>query len=159
MRRSDRAQDRAFCLQLIDRCTHGVVAFSTGEAIPYCIPLSLVRIDDALYFHCAKEGKKLDLLRNCADVCVTFVGGDQPMFVEAGEYYTTCFQSVVVIGTATELIETEDQIHALRALCQKLTPEGMSGPHFDHAISQSLSHTSVWRIDMKEISGKAKFHP
>ena len=44
MRRSDRAQDRDFSLALIDRCTHGVMALSTGEAVPYCLPLSFVRI-------------------------------------------------------------------------------------------------------------------
>ena len=53
MRRMDRAQDRAFCLELMDRCTHGVMALSTGEDTPYCLPLSFVRVDNALYFHCA----------------------------------------------------------------------------------------------------------
>ena len=31
MRRLDREQDRQFALSLIDRCTHGVMALSTGE--------------------------------------------------------------------------------------------------------------------------------
>ena len=31
MRRADRQQDRAFALDLIDRCSHGVVAISSGE--------------------------------------------------------------------------------------------------------------------------------
>ncbi len=44
MRRDDRAQDRDFSLALIDRCTHGVMALSTGEPLPYCLPLSFVRI-------------------------------------------------------------------------------------------------------------------
>ena len=38
MRRNDRAQDRDFALSLIDRCTHGVLAVSTGESVPYCLP-------------------------------------------------------------------------------------------------------------------------
>ena len=63
MRRSDRAQSLEFAQALIDRCTYGVVAISTGEDTPYCLPLSLVRVDNRLYFHCAKQGRKLDLLR------------------------------------------------------------------------------------------------
>ena len=76
MRRSDREQSREFSLALIDRCTHGVAAISTGEDTPYCLPLSFVRVEDRLYFHCAKEGRKLDLLRENPRMCVTFVGGD-----------------------------------------------------------------------------------
>ena len=48
MRRTDRAQDRSFSLSVIDRCTHGVMSLSTGEPTPYCLPLSFVRIEDAL---------------------------------------------------------------------------------------------------------------
>ena len=44
MRRQDRAQDRAFSLELIDRCTHGVIAISTGEPASYCLPLSFARV-------------------------------------------------------------------------------------------------------------------
>lgn len=94
MRRADRQQDRAFALDLIDRCSHGVVAISSGEDTPYCLPLSLVRVEDALYFHCARAGRKLDLLRRNPRVCVTFVGEDTPVFLEPA-MYSTYFQSAI----------------------------------------------------------------
>ena len=74
MRRSDRARDREFALALIDRCTHGVMAISTGELAPYCLPLSFVRIGEDLFFHCARQGRKIDLLHQFPQVCITFVG-------------------------------------------------------------------------------------
>ena len=153
MRRKDRQQDREFSLALIDRCTHGVLALSTGEEAPYCLPLSLVRVGDCLYFHCAREGRKVRLLREDPRVCVTFVGEDAPTF-EAPANYTTLFQSAIVTGTASEVLDREEKIAALRALCQKLTPGFME--HFDRAVEQSLEVTAVWRIEMDEISGKAK---
>ena len=153
MRRKDRQQDREFSLALIDRCTHGVLALSTGEEAPYCLPLSLVRVGDCLYFHCAREGRKIQLLRRAPRVCVTFVGEDAPTF-EAPANYTTLFQSAIVTGTASEVLDREEKIAALRALCQKLTPGFME--HFDRAVEQSLEVTAVWRIEMDEISGKAK---
>ena len=85
MRRSDRARSRDFSLALIDRCTHGVMALSTGEAAPYCLPLSFVRTGDELYFHCAREGRKIDLMRRFPRVCVTFVGEDRPAFESPAE--------------------------------------------------------------------------
>ena len=153
MRRKDRQQDREFSLALIDRCTHGVLALSTGEEAPYCLPLSLVRVGDCLYFHCAREGRKIQLLRRDPRVCVTFVGEDAPTF-EAPANYTTLFQSAIVTDTASEVLDREEKIAALRALCQKLTPGFME--HFDRAVEQSLEVTAVWRIEMDEISGKAK---
>ena len=154
MRRSDREQDLAFSLDLIDRCTYGVAAISTREDTPYCLPLSFVRMGNSLYFHCAKEGRKLDLLRRNPRVCVTFVGGDAPAFI-APSTYTTYFQSVIAAGTACEVSDNQEKIDALRALCQKLTPNHM-GEGFDLAIQKTLAITGVWRIDMDNITGKAK---
>lgn len=153
MRRNDRAQGRDFSLALIDRCTHGVMALSTGEAVPYCLPLSFVRVGDELYFHCAREGRKVDLLRRFPQVCVTFVGNDQPAFVPPA-MYTTYFQSAIVTGTACEITDPSEKTEALRALCQKVTPEHMEG--FAAAMEKSLAVTAVWKIHIEEIAGKAK---
>lgn len=153
MRRSDRARGREFSLALIDRCTHGVMALSTGEAAPYCLPLSFVRTGDELYFHCAREGRKIDLMRRFPRVCVTFVGEDRPAF-EPPDEYTTWFQSVIVTGTAVEVTDPAEKTEALRALCRKVAPDNMDG--FDAAMARSLAVTGVWKVHMEDISGKAK---
>ena len=153
MRRNDRAQDRDFSLSLIDRCTHGVMALSTGESVPYCLPLSFARVGDDLFFHCAREGRKVDLLRRFPQVCVTFVGEDRPAFVAPAEY-TTYFQSVLITGRACEVTDPAEKTEALRVLCQKVTPEHMEG--FAAAMEKSLAVTAVWKIHMEEITGKAK---
>lgn len=158
MRRSDRAQSLEFAQALIDRCTYGVVAISTGEDTPYCLPLSLVRVDNRLYFHCAKQGRKLDLLHRNPKVCVTFVGTSEPAYVESNNTFTDYFQSAMVTGTASEVLEDDEKIEALRALCIKVTPEGMSGDNFERAVSGSLAVTGVWRIEMEEVTAKAKLH-
>ncbi len=155
MRRSDRAQDRDFCLSVIDRCTHGVAALATGEDTPYCLPLSFVRVGDSLYFHCAREGRKVELLKRYPRVCITFVDQDDPSF-EAPHNYTTYFRSAIVTGTAVLVEDEQEKIEGLRALCQKLTPQYMTEDLFNAAIRHSLSITSVWRVDMDELSGKAK---
>ena len=158
MRRSDRAQSLEFAQALIDRCTYGVVAISTGEDTPYCLPLSLVRVDNRLYFHCAKQGRKLDLLHRNPKVCVTFVGTSEPAYVESNNTFTDYFQSAMVTGTAYEVLEDDEKIEALRALCSKVTPEGMSGDNFERAVTGSLAVTGVWRIEMEEVTAKAKLH-
>ena len=148
MRRKDREQSREFALEVIDRCEYGVAAFQGEE--PYCLPLSLVRVGEELYFHCALEGKKLDRLRADSRVCVSFVGANQA----AKDAFTTYYQCALVMGTASEVTQDEEKIAALRALCEKLTPENMAD--FDAAIAQSLPRTSIWKIHMDQVTGKGK---
>lgn len=148
MRRSDRERDRSFALQVIDDCEYGTVAFS-GES-PYCVPLSLARAGDTLYFHCAFEGKKLEYLRKNPAVFVSFVSSN----VAATDEFTTFFKSAMVAGQAYEVTKTDEKIQALRLLCEKLTPEHME--QFDRAIERSLVRTGVWAITMEEITGKEK---
>ena len=106
-----------------------------------------------MYFHCARQGRKIELLRACPQVCVTFVGEDRPYF-QAPAMYSTWFQSVIVTGAAREVTGPEEKTEALRALCEKVTPDHMEA--FGQALEESLSVTAVWEIQMEDISAKAK---
>ncbi len=154
MRRADRERDRAFAYDVIDRCEYGTSAFSTGEDAPYCIPLSLVRVGDDLYFHCALQGRKLELLRADPRVCVSFVTDTEPAYLARQNNFTTFFRSAVVTGTAFEVTDPARKTAALRALCEKLLPEHMDG--FDQAVIRSLPVTAVWGIHMETAVGKEK---
>ena len=151
MRRKDRERDREFGLAVIDECEYGTVAIQGDE--PYCLPLSLVRVGDDLYFHCALEGKKLELLRKNNAVWVSFVGQN----TAAGDDFTTYFRSAMVKGTASEVMEQEEKVTALRALCEKLTPGHM--PAFAGEVARSFSVTGIWKIHMEEITAKEKRRP
>ena len=150
MRRKDRERDRQFALDVIDRCEYGVAALATAGDTPYCIPLSLVREGEELYFHCALEGTKLDILRKNPRVCISFVAEN----VAAMDEFTTYFQSAVVVGTAYEITEDAKRIAALRLISEKLTPANMGD--FDNAIARSLGRTGVWGIHIDEVFGKEK---
>ncbi len=154
MRRTDRERGREFAYEVIDRCEYGVAAFATGGGAPYCIPLSLVRVGDELFFHCALAGRKLELLRADPRVCVSFVCDTKPAYVADKNNYTTFFKSAVVTGTAFEVTDPAQKTAALRALCEKLLPDDMAG--FDRAVSRSLPATAVWGIHLEEAVGKEK---
>ena len=152
MRRKDRERGQEFAYDVIDRCEYGVMALAGEE--PYCIPLSFVRVGDELYFHCALQGRKLDLLRADNRVCVSFVTDTQPLFIADELNYTTFFRSAVVTGRAFEVTEAHEKAEALRALCQKLLPGDMTD--FDKAAARSLSVTGVWGVHIDQATGKEK---
>ena len=155
-RRVDRRRDRPCAYGGIDRGDYGVAAFSVEGDTPYCIPLSLVRVGDELFFHCAKQGSKLALLSRNPNVCVSFVSNTQPVYLEKSNSYTTADHRAVVKGHAAEVTDPQPKTAGRFARCTPLTPHDMDG--FERAIERSLGITGVWGIHMSEVTGKEKAH-
>ena len=149
MRRKDREMNADFALKITDKCEWATLA-TVCDGKPYCVPLTIVRIDDFVYFHTAKEGQKIDCLKSCADVCLCCVGDTNRLDSE----FSTEYESAIIYGKASEVTDGQEKITALKALCQRHTPKNM--PNFDDAIKQSLSRTGVWKISIDEIYGKRK---
>ena len=150
MRRKDRELSRDLALAIVDKCAYSVMATVNADGSPYCIPLSLAREGEWLYFHCALEGHKIDNLRRQNRVCVSCVGDLKPA---PGEF-SIGFESAVIKGSAQELKDREEKIHALALISKRYTPDNMDA--FDKAIEKSLDITGVWKIHIDEISGKGK---
>ena len=140
MRRKDREMDRNFALAVADKCEYATLGMTTPDGAPYCIPVTIVRIDDSIYFHTAKEGLKIDSLRKHPAVCLSCVGDTK----RATDRFTTEFESAVINGTAVEVTDDDEKISALRGICQRHTPSNM------------LPRTGVWKINIESITGKRK---
>ncbi|MDR2073039.1 MAG: pyridoxamine 5'-phosphate oxidase family protein, partial [Spirochaetaceae bacterium] len=71
MRRKDRDRDRGFAEAVVDTCRYAVLATADDDGSPYCVPLSIVREGEWIYFHCAREGRKIDNLKGRNRVCLS----------------------------------------------------------------------------------------
>ncbi|QQO10431.1 pyridoxamine 5'-phosphate oxidase family protein [Breznakiella homolactica] len=150
MRRKDREMPREFAGEVLDKCGYASLATVGSDGFAYCVPVSIVRDGEWIYFHCAPEGRKIENLRYQPRVCISAVGETR---IPENEF-TTEYESAVVTGTAEEVINDEEKIHALRLLCLRYTPGNMAA--FDEAIKRSLGRTSVWKVPMESVSGKRK---
>ena len=149
MRRSDREQSLEFSLALIDRCQHGTVAFATEDGAPYCIPLSLVRVGDKLYFHCAQSGHKIDAIsRNAkASFCVI----DQDQIVP--EEYTSYFRSIIAFGTIRILEDSQEKREAIEKLAVKYAPDD-NDAHRQAAIDRDWVPLCMLEMTIEHMTGK-----
>ena len=120
------------------------------KGYPYCIPISIVRENENIYFHCAKDGKKVELMRKCPNVCMTFVGNTY----REKDKFTTKYESAIAYGIAQEVYLEEEKVIALRMLCERHTPTNME--NFEKEIAKSLSKTAVWKVTIDSITGKCK---
>jgi nitroimidazol reductase NimA-like FMN-containing flavoprotein (pyridoxamine 5'-phosphate oxidase superfamily) len=153
MRRKDRERDRNFAEGVVDKCLYAVLATVSDDGSPYCVPLSIVRDGEWIYFHCAREGHKIDNLKNRNRVCLSCVGDVE----EPPDHFTVVYESALVFGAAEEVPEGEEKVRALRLLCERHTPANMAA--FDGAMARDYKATGVWKIRIEEISGKQRLPP
>ena len=138
-----------WALEVFDKAAYITVSMSGTDGIPYGLPLSLVRTDEkTFWFHCATEGRKLDILRVNPRVFLSAVTRCRPLRGPKDGSFTLEFQSATAVGMA-EIVEDEGaKKEALRAICRRFLPNQMEG--FDEAVSRSLHRTAVVRITLTE---------
>lgn len=172
MRRKDRAMSREFGLNVIDNSRYGVVSVAGKGKAPYSLPLSIVRDGDFLFFHSAKDGKKVELLKKDMDVSVVFVGEthipenfskdelddmskDESKGVQfISKVFTTEFESAIVVGKVKQVEDRDEKIQALKLICEKYTPSKMN--YFPIAIKSGLDKTNIYSIHIEELTAKRK---
>ena len=150
LRRRDREMPVDFAQMIADKCEYAVLSMIDPSGNPYCVPLTIVRIENHIYFHSAHSGFKTECLRMNPTVCLSCVGDTHRL----ERKFTTEFESAIIRGTAAKVTDDTEKIIALRALCLRHTPLNMS--EFDEAIARSLYRTAVWKIEITDITGKRK---
>ncbi|MCQ2289414.1 MAG: pyridoxamine 5'-phosphate oxidase family protein [Muribaculaceae bacterium] len=146
MRRADREMSADWALEVLKRAPYVTVSFVDGDQ-PYAVPLSLAHADgDTLYFHCAQEGKKLDLIARNSAVFLSAVSRCKPVVGPHDNSFTLEFASATACGIASVVTDDAEKLRAMRLICQRFLPRHMDA--FDEAVERSLSRTTVVRITL-----------
>ena len=118
MRRKKQILTKERTEEILRNATSGVLAVSGDDGYPYTVPLSYVYEDGKIYFHCAKEGHKIDSIRRNEKVSFCVVDKDQIV----PEKFTTYFRSAIAFGKAKIVSEDSVKRHALELLVKKYSP-------------------------------------
>lgn len=148
MRRNKQQLSTEECIDILRRATSGVLAVSGDDGYPYAVPLSYVYHNNAIFFHGAASGHKLDAIRQNGKFSFCVIDRDEVI----PEKLTSAYRSVIAFGTA-HVLEDEDEIReAAQILGQKYSP-GM-----DELINQEIEtymrHMAVVRLDIEHMTGK-----
>lgn len=157
MRRKDReVSDSKVITEILDMCKTASVAMVDGN-VPYVIPLSYgYEIKDStliLYFHCAKEGRKTDILKRDSRVCFTIFNEGKPLYAEKpcnSGYY---FSSIIGNGVVEFIEKSSDKQYALSRMF-----EHQSGRKVEFTEAQADS-VGVFKIVSRDYTGKQKPMP
>lgn len=150
-RRKDRdVENRDEIYDILKRCDTIKIAMH-GDVYPYLVPVSfgaeIVQNKIVIYFHCAQQGAKLDLLRANPHVCVE---GEIFLQVEKTAHGITArYESVIGFGKCAFVSDGEEIIHGLKLLTEHY---GYNEYPLDRCAG--LDHLLVGKIVLDEISGK-----
>lgn len=149
MRRKNQKLNDVECREILQKGSFGVLALSGDEGFPYAVPLNYVFLDGALYFHCAKEGHKVDAVAHCdkASFCVVAASEVLP------QKFTTKFKSVIAFGKVAVLQDPNEVLHAIRALALKYSP-GESDEAREDEVQRFLPRLCMMKMDVLHLSGK-----
>lgn len=120
------------------------------ENHPYVIPLSFGFNGTHIYFHSAKSGEKVEILKINNNVCVEFeqdisiIENDKPCEWSA-RYFT-----VVVHGTAELVVNPDEKRYGLDQILRHYKARGDQYIFTDEEIRPVL----VYKVIVKEIIGK-----
>jgi nitroimidazol reductase NimA-like FMN-containing flavoprotein (pyridoxamine 5'-phosphate oxidase superfamily) len=154
MRRTDREiSDISEKLKIIDACKVCRVGMAQDNR-PYVVPLNFGYEYEngklTFFFHGAREGKKLDILRQNPNVCVEMDAGHQLIEGDTAFSYSFAYESIIAFGEVTFLENDEDKSHALNALMRHQT-----GKDIPWQFGKSrLEAVCVFKVTADSFTGK-----
>ncbi len=150
MRLKNRQLPHEKAVEILKNASYGVLSMADETGAPYGVPINYYYEpqDNALYFHCALKGKKLDCIQANPRVSFTVVGAEALV----PERFTTHYESVILSGTASLIQEPEEKRRYITRLCEVLTP----GPAAlrDAEIEKSLRALHILKLQIESITGK-----
>lgn len=149
IRRQDRKLNDEYAVEILKKGEYGILSTISPNGYPYGVPLNYVYIDGNIYFHCAKEGHKLDNITKNDKVSFCVVGETSLI----PESFSTRYESVVIFGQAVE-VDSEEKERVLMDLLKKYAHEYMKeGKTFIKDVGKD---TKVIKINIQHISGKGR---
>lgn len=155
VRRQNRIlEDQDRIEELLSTSEYGFLGLGlTSDGYGYGIPISYAydKETNSLYFHCATEGQKLDIIGGNNKISFCVVGNTRPI----AEQFTTLYESVIAFGKADIQLSEDEKRKALRLLVQKYSPghEALG----ENYMEKSWNRTFSFKIVIEHITAKAKY--
>jgi nitroimidazol reductase NimA-like FMN-containing flavoprotein (pyridoxamine 5'-phosphate oxidase superfamily) len=159
MRRKDReVTDTEELLAIIRANKVCRLGMADGD-MPYVVPLNYGFEFDSgrlvLYFHCASEGKKTDILKRNNQVCFEIDGEHGLTTGKIACEHGYNFASIIGFGNACFIDDDAEKIRALTALMKHQTGEDGD---FAFAPAQ-LRAVTVFKVTSRSFTGKRRAPP
>jgi uncharacterized protein len=141
-------KDRAEIDAILNAAQVCRIALADGN-MPYIVPVNFGYKDNCLYFHCALEGKKLDIIRRNNNVCFE-ADADVQIIPVAGKVcnWNTRYRSVIGFGKAFILADWQEKAAALNVV----TAHYGAAPYA--FTEKELERVGIVKVAISNMTGK-----
>ena len=150
MRRIQKKTSYDDAREILHQSEYGVLSTTCDDGMPYGVPLSFVLSGNALYFHSAAEGQKLDNILHDRRVCFTAIA----RAITLPDKLSVDYASAMAFGEARIVYGEAERQAAFRLLCEKYAPD-KTEESLAAYLKQHAKNALVIRMDVEYISGKA----
>ena len=148
MRRRKQQLSEKQAIAALEACNSGVLSLIGDDGYPYGVPLSYVYSEGHIYFHCAKEGHKLDAIRACGKASFTVIAKDDVVPDE----FTTYYASVIAFGQVRIIEDGEEKLRLGRLLGLRYNPGNEHATELE--LDKSAARMHVLDMNIEHMSGK-----
>ena len=151
--------DKNLIDEVIENAEYGTLALCNDNK-PYSIPINFVESNDEIFFHGAKKGKKIDLIKVNSNASFSIVEDYSllPSYFST-DTKTACpathlYKSVIIDGHIEFVEEYEEKAKALELLMKKLQKEGGYIPLNHEMYKKAINATCLYKLVPIEVSAK-----
>lgn len=146
LRKEKRALTKDECENILNNANTGVLALHGDDDYPYAVPLNFIYEDNKIYFHCAKEGHKIDSIKKDSKASFCVISKDTVV----PEKLTTKYESIIAFGRVHIIKDDEEKLNSIKKLSFKYAPYKNS----DTEIQKAWNSLIMLRFDIEHLSGK-----
>ena len=145
-------------INIIKKCKVCRIGLSENN-MPYIVPLNYGYDFEndtlTLFFHSAKEGKKIDVIKNNNNACFEIDCDTKLIEAERACSYGYAFKSIIGFGKIIILENVDEKIDGLNKIMKHQT-ERETVYNFTH---DDLKNVCVYKMIVEEFTGKQKEYP
>ncbi|MFC5446763.1 pyridoxamine 5'-phosphate oxidase family protein [Paenibacillus aestuarii] len=151
--------DTATIQHFLDQARTGFLGLSSDDH-PYVVPLNFVWKDEAIYFHGAAGGRKIEVIQMNPQACFT-VSEEYGTITDPVPANTdTAYMSVMIFGTVERVSDITEATAAMQGMLNKYVPGYYDKPlaqsHLERYVSSMGSKTAVFKLVASSLSAKER---
>ncbi len=148
MRRNDKQiNDVAVIDDILRRAVVCRLGLCDGRR-PYVVPVSFGFADNALYFHTAGEGQKVDILRRNSNVCFEVEVDCEVVKADKACDWGMNYKSVIGFGTAVFIEEVALKRKGLDVIMRQYSSGSFEYP------AKAIEGIAIVKIEIESMTGK-----
>lgn len=145
--------DRETVYNILDAAFLCHVGFAQGGQ-PFVIPVAYGRKEDTIYLHGSIKSRLMNLGVSETPLCITVTHLDGIVLARSAFHHSLNYRSVVLFGTAAEVVDPAEKEEALRIITNQIVPGRWE--EVRPMKSTEVQATTVLRMHIDEASAKIR---